>query len=118
MSAQREGVKIAAVQKDLLADFEERSKHLESVMELGKVELSRQRALRKETETHYNALMLQQVETDKAYKAIEAAAVKALSEQLQKLKDNTRKHLDDVCTNYERKLEEANAQELETRMAD
>jgi chromosome segregation ATPase len=118
MSAQREGVKIAAVQKDLLADFEERSKDLESVMELGKVELSRQRALRKEAETNYNALMLQQVETDKAYKAREAAAVKALSEQLQKLKDNTRKHLDDVCTNYERKLNEANAQELETRMAD
>jgi len=87
-------------------------------MELGKVELSRQRALRKEAETHYNALMLQQVETDKAYKARETAAVKALSEQLQKLKDNTRKHLDDVCTNYERKLEEANAQDLETRMAD
>lgn len=105
------------VLKQRLSEFEERSKDLESVVEREQAELNRQRAARKETEKHNTTLMAKQADTDKAYKAREAAAVKALSEQLQKLKDNARQQLEDVSSSFLSKVEEADEREREARNA-
>ena len=99
--------------KQHLSEFEERSKDLESVVEREQAELNRQRAARKETEKHNTVLMAKQAETDKTYKAREAAAVKTLSDQLQKLKDNARQQLESVTSSFMAKVEEAEGRERE-----
>ena len=103
--------------KRRLSEFDERSKDLESMIQREQAELSRQRAARKETEKHNAELMAKQIETDKAYKARETSAVKALSVQLQKLKDEARQQLEEVSAAGAKKMEEAANQERETRSA-
>ena len=103
--------------KRRLSEFDERSKDLESMIQREQAELSRQRAARKETEKHNAELMAKQIETDKAYKARGTSAVKALSVQLQKLKDEARQQLEEVSAAGAQKMEEAANQERVTRSA-
>ena len=105
------------VLRQRLSEFDERSKDLESIVEREQAEINRQRAARKETEKHNTALMAKQVEIEKAYKAREAAAVKALSEQLQRLKDTAREQLEDVTASCSEKVDETAAREREARNA-
>jgi chromosome segregation ATPase len=101
--------------KHQLGAFEERAKDLDSVVEREQAELNRQRAARKETEKLNTALMERNTELDKFYKEREASAVKALSDQLQKLKDGARKQLEDVKASCEHKSQEAESREREAR---
>jgi chromosome segregation ATPase len=103
--------------KQRLGEFEERAKDLESVVEREQAELNRQRAARKETEKHNTALMERNTEIDKSYKDREASAVKALSDQLQKLKDGARQQLEDVTAACGHKLQDAEGREREARQA-
>jgi len=100
-----------------LSEFEERSRDLESFVEREQAELNRQRAARKETEKHNTALLAKQADLDKTYKAREAAAVKALSDQLQKLKDGARQQMEEVSASFMAKLEEADVREREVKSA-
>jgi len=103
--------------KHQLGAFEERAKDLDSVVEREQAELNRQRAARKETEKLNTALMERNSELDRFYKEREASAVKALSDQLQKLKDGARKQLEDVTASCEHKSQEAESRARDARQA-